>query len=301
MRTRMRTFTAICTFALAVSGAQAGAEDVLITQKDLMVYEMKIHYLEAGRGAPVILLHGSGGEAARWMPTIRGLASTRRVIALDQIGFGSSDKPAANFHTGVFAGFLAGFMKAAGIPKASVIGQSMGAGVALYFAIHHPAMVDRLVLVNGGGYRSTTAAPRAPAAVDWHARQIANAGTLEESREYLEKLYYDDKFVTDELVESNLVLRLKSAYTVESMSRAGERDLGVTTEDEVRALKVPTLLLWGKDDVLSTPANADRLNAAIAGSKKVFIEKAGHYPFIEQPQQFNNAVLEFLATAASTN
>jgi pimeloyl-ACP methyl ester carboxylesterase len=172
--------------------------------------------------------------------------------------------------------------------------------VALYFSIHHREMVDRLVLVNGGGFRSADAALRSPSPIDWHARQIANAGTLEESREYLEKLYYDDAFVTDQLVESNLILRLKSAYTVESASRAGERGLGVTTEEEVRALRVPTLLLWGRDDVLSGPDNADRLNAAISGSRKMFIEKAGHYPFIEQPTQFNKAVLEFLAAAAST-
>ena len=286
--------------ALLMSAARAYAQDATVTPKDVMVYGMKIHYLEAGRGAPVILLHGSGGEGARWMPTIRGLASTHRVLALDQIGFGASDKPPANFHTGVFSGFLQGFMKAIGIPKATLIGQSMGAGVALYFSIHHPEMVDRLVLVNGGGFRSADAAPRSPSPIDWHARQIANAGTLEESREYLEKLYYDDAFVTDELVESNLILRLRSAYTVESASRAGERGLGVTTEEEVRALRVPTLLLWGKEDVLSGPANADRLNAAISGSRKMFIEKAGHYPFIEQPAQFNKAVLEFLAAAAST-
>ena len=153
--------------ALLMSAARGYAQDATVTPKDIMVYGMKIHYLEAGRGAPVILLHGSGGEGARWMPTIRGLASTRRVFALDPSG-------------------------------------------------------------------------------------------------------------------------------------AGERNLGMTTEEEVRALRVPTLLLWGKDDVLSGPANADRLNAAISGSRKIFIEKAGHYPFIEQPAQFNKAVLEFLAAAAST-
>lgn len=286
--------------ALFVSSAVAEAQHVPVTEKDVLVYGMKIHYLEAGRGAPVILLHGSGGEGARWMPTIQGLASTHRVIALDQIGFGQSEKPPANYHTGVFAGFLRGFMIATGILKATVIGQSMGAGVALYFAIHYPAMVDRLVLVNGGGFRSAGAAPPAPASIDWHARQIANAGTLEESREYLEKLYYNDAFVTDELVESNLLLRLTSAYTVESLSRAAERGLEITREEDVRAMKIPTLLLWGKEDMLSGPASADRLHAAIAGSKKVFIEKAGHYPFIEQPAQFNRAVLDFLKAAAAT-
>jgi pimeloyl-ACP methyl ester carboxylesterase len=258
--------------------------------KDATVFGYKLHYLEAGRGEPVILLHGTGGEGARWTPTIQGLASDFRVIAPDQIGFGQSDKPLTIYHSGVFAGFLAAFMKEIGLPKASLVGQSMGAGVALVFAAKHPQMVERMVLVNGGGYRS----PAAPSAPDWHARQIANAGTLEESREYMEKLYFDHSFVTDKLVEQNLMQRLRSAYTIESMQIANDRGLGGVTEDEVRAITAPTLLVWGVNDKLSPPANADKLNAAIKGSRKVLIDKAGHYPFLEHPEKFNQVVREFL-------
>ena len=160
-------------------------------------------------------------------------------------------------------------------------------------AVHYPQMVDRMVLVNGGGFRSAGGA-RPTAAPDWHARQIANAGTLAESREYLEKMYYDPRFVTDELVEHNLILRLRSAYTAESVQTANARGLGGVTEEQVRGIKAPTLLVWGANDKLSPPANADRLNAVIAGSRKVLIDKAGHYPFIEHPDQFNRAVRDFL-------
>ena len=66
------------------------------------------------------------------------------------------------------------------------------------------------------------------------------------------------------------------------------------TAEEVRGIKLPTLLVWGANDKLSPPANADRLNAAISGSRKVLVDKAGHYPFIEHPDQFNAAVREFL-------
>jgi 2-hydroxy-6-oxonona-2,4-dienedioate hydrolase len=208
--------------SLLLLGTSAGAQErVEPVAKDATVFGYKLHYLEAGRGEPIILLHGTGGEGARWMPTIQGLAAANfRPIALDQIGFGQSDKPLTIYHSGVFAGFLSQFMKTIGVPKAAIIGQSMGAGVALYLAVHHPEMVERLVLVDGGGYRSAGQAQAA--APNWHNRQIANAGTLEESREYLEKLYYDHSFVTDKLVEQNLVLRLRSAYTAESMQTANE-------------------------------------------------------------------------------
>jgi 2-hydroxy-6-oxonona-2,4-dienedioate hydrolase len=279
--------------SLLLFGARAGAQERLEpAAKDAMVFGYKLHYLEAGRGEPIILLHGTGGEGARWMPTIQGLARNFRVIALDQIGFGQSDKPLTIYHSGVFAGFLAQFMKTIGVPKAAIMGQSMGAGVALYLAVHHPEMVERLVLVDGGGYRAATETPTAPP--NWHNRQIANAGTLEESREYLEKLYYDHSFVTDALVEQNLILRLRSASTTESMQTANDRGLGGVTEEEVRGIKSPTLLIWGMNDPLSAVANADKLNGAIKNSRKVLFEKAGHYPFLEHADKFNQVVLEFL-------
>jgi pimeloyl-ACP methyl ester carboxylesterase len=262
-------------------------------KKDVSVFSYKIHYIEAGRGAPVILLHGMGGEGARWMPTIKGLASEFRVIAPDQIGWGASDKPMTIYHNGVFAEFLARFMREIGVPKASLVGQSMGAGVALQMAVSYPQLVDRMVLVNGGGFRSASDAPRA-GAPDWHARQISNAGTLAESREYLEKMYYNHSLISDQQVEDNLILRLRSAYTAESVQIANARGLGGITEEQARAIKTPTLLVWGANDKLSPPVNADKLNAAIAGSRKVLIDKAGHYPFIEHPDQFNQAVREFL-------
>jgi pimeloyl-ACP methyl ester carboxylesterase len=290
----MKSIFACLMASILLFATSAGAQELQPAAKDATVFGYKLHYLESGRGDPVILLHGSGGEGARWMPTIKGLSGSFRVIALDHVGFGQSDKPLTIYHTGVFAGFLAQFMKTIGVPKATVMGQSMGAGVALYLTVHHPEMVDRLIMVDGGGFRSPSDPPPAPP--NWHNRQIANAGTLEESREYMEKLFYDHSFVTDELVEHNLMLRLTSGFTAESMQTASERGLGGVTEAEVRAVKAPTLLIWGMNDPLSSVANAEKLNNAIKNSRKVLFDKAGHYPFIEHAERFNQVVLEFLKT-----
>jgi pimeloyl-ACP methyl ester carboxylesterase len=289
----LKLFALIAT-SIVVLGTSAMAQKVEPVAKDATVFSYKIHYLEAGRGAPVILLHGSGGEGARWMPTMQGLAPDFRVIAPDQIGWGASDKPLTIYHGGVFAEFVARFMREIGVPKAALVGQSMGAGVALQMAVKYPQMVERMVLVNGGSFISPNDRPPPAATPDWHARQIANAGTLAESREYLEKMYYNHSLISDELVEHNLILRLRSAYTAESVQTASARGLGQLTEEEVRGIKLPTLLVWGANDKLSPPANADKLHAAIVGSRKLLIDKAGHYPFIEHPDQFNAAVREFL-------
>jgi len=303
--TPIRRIVSTCLLVLAVTASDgvetvrpveaAGPLDaVKPIEKDVTVLTYKIHYWEAGRGAPILLLHGTGGEGARWMPNITALAADFHVFAIDQIGFGQSDKPLTNYHSGVMAQFAVGFLKAVGVQKATMMGQSMGAGVAMYIAVNYPQLVDHLVLVDGGGFRSANAEAQPQGAPNWHARQIANSATKEESLEYLKLLYYDHSRITDQLVEDNLILRLKSAFTIDKLSEAGAKGLGGITEEQVHSLHVPTLIVWGIQDKIANPAGADRLNAAIPGSRKVMIDKASHYPFIEQADQFNRIVREFL-------
>ncbi len=157
----MLTRSFVPALALATAGGVVMAQNApLVAAKDATVLGFKLHYLEAGRGAPVVLLHGLGGDGSRWKPNIEPLARDFHVFALDQIGFGQSDKPLANYHTGMLADFLVGFLKAINGPKASLVGNSMGASVALYTAVHVPAVVDRIVLADGGGFRAADGAAR---------------------------------------------------------------------------------------------------------------------------------------------
>jgi pimeloyl-ACP methyl ester carboxylesterase len=259
--------------------------------KDVTVLGFRLHYLEAGRGAPVVLLHGLGGDGSRWTPNVEVLAKDFHVFALDQIGFGESDKPLANYHTGMLAEFLVGFLKAAGVPKASLVGNSMGAAVALYTAVHYPEMVDRIVLADGGGYRQAGGGtPPTPEAV--RRRQIQNSVTRGETREFFRILFHDKSLVTERMVDEQLALRLRSAFAITKMQEAGER--GSLSEPEVRAVKAPTLIVWGKYDELANPAGADRLEKAIPGARKVLIDNCGHMPQLERADEFNALVRDFL-------
>jgi pimeloyl-ACP methyl ester carboxylesterase len=83
-----------------------------VASKDVPLLGFKLHYLEAGRGTPVVLLHGLGGDGSRWQPNIEPLAKGFPRLRARPIGFGRWDKPLANYHTGVLADFLLGFMKA---------------------------------------------------------------------------------------------------------------------------------------------------------------------------------------------
>jgi pimeloyl-ACP methyl ester carboxylesterase len=269
--------------------------------KDVTVLGFKLHYLEAGRGAPVVLLHGLGGDGSRWAPNIDPLAKDFHVFALDQIGFGESDKPLANYHTGMLAEFLVGFLKAVGVQRASLVGNSMGAGVAPYTAAKFPQVVDRIVLADGGGFRSPGAAPpAAPTSEALHRRRIQNSVTREETREFFRILFHDKSLVTDRMVDDQLQMRLRSAFTITKIQEAGEKGIGSLTEADVRAVKAPTLVVWGKYDELANPAGADRLEKTIPGAKKVIIDDCGHMPQIEKAAEFNRIVREFLTDARST-
>src|SRR5438034_6450095 len=158
-----RYFTLAVLIVIGVIAALAQPRAAAVG-KDATVLTFKLHYLEAGHGAPVVLLHGLGGDGSRWKPNIEPLAKDFHVFALDQIGFGQSDKPLANYHTGMLAEFLVDFLKAVHVPKASLVGNSMGAGVALYTAVHDPQVVNKIVLAGGGGFRAETGSrPQPPA------------------------------------------------------------------------------------------------------------------------------------------
>jgi pimeloyl-ACP methyl ester carboxylesterase len=278
--------------------------------KDVTILGFKLHYLEAGKGAPVILLHGLGGDGSRWGPNIEPLAKDFHVFALDQIGFGQSDKPLANYHTGMLAEFLVDFIKAVGLQKASLVGNSMGAGVALYTAAKFPAVVDKIVLADGGGFRTSSprsaeasrsdeapAPPMTPEAQ--RRRQLQNSVTREETREFFKILFHDKSLVTDKMVDDQLAMRLRSAFTITKMQEAGAR--GSLSEVDVRGVKAPTLIVWGKYDELANPAGADRLAATIPGSRKVIIDNCGHMPQIEKAAEFNQLVKDFLAAGPTTS
>jgi 2-hydroxy-6-oxonona-2,4-dienedioate hydrolase len=294
-------FLATTAMALGMIGAAAGLRaqpSAGVASKDVTVLTFKLHYLEAGRGAPVVLLHGLGGDGSRWQPNIEPLAKDFHVFALDQIGFGQSDKPLANYHTGMLVDFLLGFMKAVGVSKASLVGNSMGASVALYMAVHYPEAVDRIVLADGGGFRASTPESNAgsASASDLHRRQIQNSVTREETREFFRILFHNKDLVTDKMVDDQLAMRLRSAFTITKMQEAGEKGLGSLTEEQVRGVKAPTLILWGRYDELANPTGADRLARTIPGSTKILIDNCGHMPQLEQSAEFNRLVREFLTT-----
>lgn len=258
-------------------------------EKSATVYGAKIHYLEAGSGPVVILLHGLGADNSSWAMTVAPLAAKFRVIAPDQIGFGRSDKPMLNYRIATLVDFLDAFMKQLGIERASLVGNSLGGFTAAAYALAHPEKVERLVLVDAAGF----ALPK-----DFDPRTLSalNASTREQAKVILSLVFYNKQFLTDAAVDGLLTRRVQAndGYTVQRFIDSIGRGEDLL-DGRLGGIKQPTLITWGREDQLTPMWMAERFNKEIAGSQLVVFEKCGHVPQLEKAMEFNAAVIKFLS------
>ncbi|MHB8652374.1 MAG: alpha/beta fold hydrolase [Terriglobia bacterium] len=256
-------------------------------EKSVRVYGQEIRYYEAGAGPSVILLHGMVGTATDWARTLGPVSRKFHVYALDQIGFGRSSKPLIEYKIATFVDFLQEFMRVKRIPKATVVGNSLGGWIAVDFAATHPELVDRLVLVDASGL---------DAPVHRNVPVDMNPSSLEGMRKVWELLFYNKDLATDSLVRSSWENRLQDgdSYTIQRLVAA--LVAGTQFEDsKVGSIRASTLLIWGRNDAVVPMEVGERFQKAIAGSKLVLIDHCGHVPQIEKPAEFNKVLTEFLA------
>jgi pimeloyl-ACP methyl ester carboxylesterase len=262
-------------------------------EKFATVFGAKIRYLEAGDPAKpvVVLLHGLGGTGdASWAFNISALSASYRVIAPDQVGFGKSDKPLINYRVGTYVDFLDKFLTELKIPKASLVGNSMGGWISVLYAAKYPARVEKLVLADAAGY-----AP--PKDFDYKTLQKLNPSTREGTREMVKLIYYNHAlFTPDAFIDQFMAVRitLGDGNTIQTLLRTIE--LGDDYIDtQVKTIRAPTLIIWGKQDGLVLLAEGERLKKDIPGSEMLVFDQCGHVPQAEKAQEFNAAVLKFLS------
>src|SRR5437867_1204952 len=270
--------------------AQQGKEATPNTDTFVTVYGAKIHYAEAGNGNPVILIHGLADDATVWDSVIPALSARFRVIALDQIGFGRSDKPLLNYRVSTPVDFLDGFLTELKIERASLVGNSLGGWAAAAFALTHPERVERLVLSDAAGYAALakTMDPRALRALRLASREdIRYLGPL---------TFHDKRFYQDVDLAFKERVTAGDSYTVsqllDSMTRGDD-----VLDNRLHAINRPTLVIWGRDDKLIPLNFGERFHQEIAGSRLRIIDNCGHMPQVECANEFTAAVLEFLSEA----
>ena len=260
-------------------------------EKSVTVFGAKINYVELGDASKskVILLHGLGGSIGNWSSNTAAFAASHHVFALDQVGFGKSDKPFMKYRVAMYVDFLDKFMSELKIEKASLVGNSMGGWVAGLMAIKYPNRVEKIVLADAAGI--------VPANFNEGDVYQLNNSTRDEIRANLKKIFATPALQNNEaLVDQFLTQRVMTNdggtinALIESIKRKEDFLNGRLGE-----IKKPTLIIWGKQDGLLPVADAYTFNKGIAGSELIVFDDCGHVPQFEKASDFNKAVLAFLA------
>jgi len=287
MRNRPNLF-AVAVFILAIS---ASVFSQALPDKSVIVFGAKINYVETGDATKptVIFLHGLGGSVGNWQTNTAAFAKDYHVIALDQVGFGKSDKPNLKYRVATYVDFLDKFMTELKIEKASLVGNSMGGWVAALTAIKYPNRVEKIVLADAAGI--------VPANVPRDDLYQLNNSTRDEVKANMKRIFANPLLQSNEaLVDQFMTARVTAndGGTINSLieSIARKEDF---LNDRLGEIKKPTLIIWGKQDGLLPVADATTFNKGIAGSELVLFDQCGHVPQFEKALDFNKAVLSFLA------
>ena len=260
-----------------------------------------IFYTVKGEGKPLVLIHGYGAGIWVWERQIEALSQSHRVYALDLIGHGFSDRPKISYTPEAYIHFLRDFMDGVGIEKATLIGNSMGGGMAWATAIFYPERVDRLVLINcvppdvlhlvkNESFRTLVAIKDIPIL----PYLVIAARGKNSIRWILLECVSNIKLITLEVVNRQYQLSRIKGTTWVLYSTFQHAEEALKLQDQLSSIHHPTLFVWGERDLIFPPQVGETLHQAIIGSKFLRIEKSGHIPMWETPDEVNQAILDFL-------
>ncbi len=262
----------------------------------------------AGSGPVILLIHGIADNSSTWSPVHAKLAQRFTVIAPDLLGHGQSDKPRADYSAAAYANGMRDLLSVLDIERVTVVGHSLGGGVAMQFAYQFPQLVDRLVLVSTGGVTKDVHFALRWASLPMGGEALAllrlpmvlptmqivgrALGTVLGSTAVGHDLPEVLRILTD-LPEP----KASSAFTRTLRSVVDWRGQMVTMLDRCYLTQsVPVQLIWGTQDVVVPVSHAWMAHAAMPGSRLEIFEKSGHFPFRDDPARFIEVVERFIGT-----
>jgi len=231
----------------------------IIESLDIKIGERKAHYLKAGSGCPVILLHGGASDSRDWTETMPALSQSYSLYAPDMLGYGLTDRDKPSYYLSEFVEFTWGFIEALGLDSMALVGHSLGGRICLEIALQHPEKVRRLVLIDTVGFARLARWGTFLGAAAWAIR-----GMLRRPQPYPRFLKKD-----------------------------GE-DKDWRCLDKLTTLKVPTLVIWSSRDPYYPLKEAIQAKHLIPGVRFEIFAGYGHAPHVKNREYFNNLLLSYL-------
>ena len=248
-------------------------------------------YEDSGEGPPLVLIHAGIADSRMWDGQVAAFAQRYRVIRYDVRGFGRSPMPPGPYSN---VEDLHALLQTLGVERASLVGLSMGGGIALDFALEYPEMVDALVLAASGlgGFQWSDALKQ-----DWAEEDAAlEAGDLARAAEINLRMWVDGPARTPDEVDPAVRARVREMLLAASHADDGEQQrLEPPAIARLGEIRVPALVIVGDRDQPDMLAVADRLAGGIAGARKVVVPGVAHMVNMERPEEFSRMVRDFLA------
>ena len=256
----------------------------------------RLYYEVAGAGHPLVLIHAGIADSRMWDDQWDVFARHYTVIRYDVRGCGRSVPPPGQFAPQEDLRTLLHFLQ---IETAFLLGISMGGAIAIEFTLAHPEMVDALVTV---GSRAPGARPSDEMIAAWKSvDEVLEAGDIERANELELRMWVDGPYrgpdVVDPAVREGVRVMNGNNFLVGSEESEPQplEPFAITRLEEIR---VPTLVIYGDLDQPDVQQGGEELARRIGGAKKLVMSGAAHMPSMEQPDEFNRVVLEFLAGLA---
>jgi len=272
-----------------------------LTPQTIQIRGHTIFYAVKGEGNPLILIHGYGAGMWVWEKQIEILSHSFRVYALDLLGHGFSDRPKIHYTAEAYIHFLKDFMVGVGIEKATLIGNSMGGGIAWAVAAVFPERVEKLILINcippdvldqvrNDSFRALVAIKDIPLL----PHLVIATRSRRSIKWILHECVSNIKLITPKILDRQYQLSKIKGTTWVLYSTFKNAKEAPKLKDYLSKINQPTLLLWGERDLIFPPSVGEGLHQAIKGSKFQVIGKSGHIPMWETPEKVNQAILSFL-------
>jgi pimeloyl-ACP methyl ester carboxylesterase len=275
--------------------------------KCLELHGDRVAYRDVGQGDTLLLIHGMAGSSETWRAVIPQLSKKYRVVAPDLLGHGQSAKPRGDYSLGAFAVWLRDLLDELGVTRATIVGQSLGGGVAMQFIYQHPDYCERLILISSGGLgpdvgwtlRLLSApgselflpviAPRPVLAVGNKLRSWLSSAGIQSPRGA--ELWSAYSSLSDAETRQAFLRTLRSVVDYRGQAVSALNRLHVRAE-------LPTMAIWGDQDQIIPVDHAYAAQAARPGSRLEVLEGVGHFPHVERPTEVVDLIDDFIGTTS---
>jgi pimeloyl-ACP methyl ester carboxylesterase len=274
--------------------------------QEIELHGHRVAFRYDGEGPLVVLIHGITGRSAQWQPVVENLVAHRTVLAPDLLGHGESAKPRGDYSLGAYASGVRDIVVALGHDRATVVGHSLGGGIAMQFAYQFPELCERLVLVSSGGLgrevhpllrASTLPGSEVVLPLLTHARVLAAGEAISRAIGLLKLRAGTDlaEFASGYASLGDAEARAAFIATMRGVLDSGGQR--VSALDRLYLAEVmPTLIVWGSRDPIIPPEHGRAAHEAMPGSRFELLEGLGHFPQLQRPLEFSRLLADFLRT-----